>query len=271
MIPAAFQYQRASSVDEASRLLGQAGSDAKVLAGGHSLIPLMRLRLAQPSTLIDINPLERELSSIRRDNGSLHVGALTRHYQIESSDEVRRSLPLLAEMAGEVGDVQVRSMGTIGGVLAHADPAGDYGTLALMLDATIVTNRRSIAARDFFKGLFTTPLAADELITEVVFPVAAGPHRYEKFRRRMSDWAIVGVGAQRMEDGSWRVGVTNAAPTPIRAGGVEQALASGASPAEAARAADQGLDPVSDVRGSAEYKRHLAEVLTERAIRAISS
>jgi carbon-monoxide dehydrogenase medium subunit len=266
MIPAAFQYERASSVDEASRLLSQAGSDAKVLAGGHSLIPLMRLRLAQPSTLVDINPLERELGTIRRDNGSLRIGALVRHYQIEASDEVRRSLPLLAEMAGEVGDLQVRSMGTIGGVLAHADPAGDYGTLARMLDATIVTNRRSIAAGEFFQGLFTTPLASDELITEVVFPVASGPHRYEKFRRRMSDWAIVGVGAQRMEDGSWRVGITNAAPTPIRATGVEQALASGASPAEAAKSAEQGLDPVSDVRGSAEYKRHLATVLAQRAI-----
>src|SRR5437763_9673872 len=160
MIPAAFAYRRASSVDEATRLLAE-GGDAKVLAGGHSLIPLMRLRLAQPSSLIDINGLERELSYVRRDNGSVRVGALTRHYQIEQSEEVRRSLPLLAEVAGEVGDAQVRSMGTIGGVLAHADPAGDYGTLALMLDATINTNKRSIPAREIFVGLFTTPLAAD--------------------------------------------------------------------------------------------------------------
>lgn len=266
MIPAAFRYERASSVDEASRLLSQAGPDAKVLAGGHSLIPLMRLRLAQPSTLVDINPLESQLSYVRRDNGSVHIGALTRHYQIEASDEIRRSLPILAEIASEVGDLQVRSMGTIGGVIAHADPAGDYGTLALMLDATIVTNKRSLAARDFFKGLFTTPLAADELVTEVVFPAAAGPHKYIKFRRRMFDWAIVGAGAQRMEDGSWRVGITNAATTPVRATGVEQALASGASVAEAARSATQGLDPVSDLRGSAEYKLNLATVLAQRAI-----
>ena len=265
MIPAAFKYQRASSVDEASRLLG-AGDDVKVLAGGHSLIPLMRLRLAQPAMLVDINGLEGELGYIRRDNGSLRIGALTRHYQLEDSAEVRRSLPLLAEVAGEVGDVQVRSMGTLGGVLAHADPAGDYCTLALMLDATISTNKRSIPARDFFLGLFTTPLAADELITEVSFPVAGGPHKYIKFRRRMSDWAIVGVGAQRMDDGQWRVGITNAAPTPVRASGVEQALASGASPAEAAKQASQGLDPASDLRGSAEYKTHLAQVLTQRAI-----
>jgi carbon-monoxide dehydrogenase medium subunit len=265
MIPAAFNYQRASSVDEASRLLGQA-ADAKVLAGGHSLIPLMRLRLAEPSLLVDINGLNGELGYIRRDNGTVHIGALTRHYQIEQSSEIQRSLPLLAEVAAEVGDMQVRSMGTIGGVLAHADPAGDFCTIALMLDATIATNKRSIPARDFFQGLFTTPLAADELVTEVSFPVANGPHKYIKFRRRMSDWAIIGVGAQRMEDGQWRVGITNAAMTPVRASGVEQALSSGASPSEAAKQSSQGLDPASDLRGSAEYKTHLAEVLTQRAI-----
>jgi len=265
MIPAAFAYHRASSVDEASRLLGQDG-DAKVLAGGHSLIPLMRLRLAQPSSLVDINGLERELSYIRRDNGTLRIGALTRHYQLEESDKVKSGLPLLAEVAAEVGDTQVRTMGTIGGVLAHADPAGDFGAIVLMLDATITTNKRSIAARDFFVGLFTTPLAADELITEVAFDVAAGPHRYEKFRRRMSDWAIVGVGAQKLDNGQWRIGITNAAPTPVRATAVEQALAGGASPEEAAQKATEGLDPASDLRGSAEYKLHLAQVLTQRAI-----
>jgi carbon-monoxide dehydrogenase medium subunit len=265
MIPAAFAYQRASSVDEAARLLGQSG-DVKVLAGGQSLIPLMRLRLAQPTTLVDINPLAGDLGYIRRDNGNLRVGALTRHYQLQQSDEVKRSLPLLAEIANEVGDEQVRSMGTIGGVLAHADPAGDYGTLALMLDATITTNKRSIAARDFFKGLFSTALAADELVVEISFPVASGPHKYLKFRRRLYDWAVVGAGVQRLDDGSWRVGITNAAPTSVRATSVEQALASGASPADAARQASQGLDPTSDLRGSAEYKKHLAEVLTQRAL-----
>jgi aerobic carbon-monoxide dehydrogenase medium subunit len=164
MIPAAFSYQKATSVDDAARKLGQGGGDAKVLAGGHSLIPLMRLRLAQPSVLVDINGLDGELGYVRRDNGTLHVGALTRHHQIEHSDEVKRSLPLLAEIASEVGDAQVRTMGTIGGVFAHADPAGDYGALALMLDATVVTNKRSIPARDFFVGLFTTPLDEDELV-----------------------------------------------------------------------------------------------------------
>jgi carbon-monoxide dehydrogenase medium subunit len=265
MIPAAFEYQRASSVEEASRLLGQSG-EAKLLAGGHSLIPLMRLRLAQPSMLVDINGLEGELGYIRRDNGNLRIGALTRHYQIQGSADVQRSLPLLAEVAGEVGDEQVRSLGTIGGVLAHADPAGDYGTLALMLDATIKTNRRSIAARDFFKGLFTSALANDEIIVEVSFPVATGPHKYEKFRRRRSDWAIVAAAAQRLDDGQWRIGITNAAATPVRARAVEQALASGAAAAEAAQQAVQGLDPSSDLRGNADYKRHLAQVLTRRAI-----
>ena len=265
MIPAAFAYQRASSMDDAARLLGQ-NPEARVLAGGHSLIPLMRLRLAQPSLLIDINGLEGEFSYVHRDNGALRIGALTRHYQIHDSDEVRRALPLLADVAGEVGDEQVRSMGTIGGVLAHADPAGDYSTLALMLDATITTNKRSIRASDFFQGLFTTALAPGELITEISFPVTSGPHHYEKFRRRLSDWAIVAAGAQQMEDGQWRVGITNAAPTPVRARGVEEALAAGAAPAEAAKHASQGLDPVSDLRGSAEYKLHLAEVLAQRAI-----
>jgi aerobic carbon-monoxide dehydrogenase medium subunit len=267
VIPAAFDYFRASSVDEATRLLAQ-HEDAKVLAGGHSLIPLMRLRLARPAALVDINPLERELSYIRRDNGTLRIGALTRHHQIEDSNEVKGSLPILAEVAAEVGDLQVRTMGTLGGVLAHADPAGDYGTLALMLDAEIKTNRRSIPARDFFVGLFTTPLGADELVTEVAFPVADGPHKYIKFRRRMFDWAIVGVGAQRI-DGQVRVGVTNAAPTPVRASSVEQALASGASPAEAARRVGESIDPAADLRGSVEYKRHLAEVLTQRALEAV--
>lgn len=269
MIPAAFAYHRAASVDEAARLLAQ-GGDTKILAGGHSLIPLMRLRLAQPATLVDINGLDGELGYIRRENGTLRIGALTRHYQIEQSAEVQRSLPLLAEVAAEVGDVQVRSMGTLGGVLAHADPAGDFCTLALMLDATITTNKRSIPAGSFFLALFTTPLAADEIVIEVSFPAAAGPHNYQKFRRRMSDWAVVGVGAQKMDDGQWRVGITNAAPVPIRARDVEQALAGGASPAEASQQASHGLDPATDLRGSAEYKTHLAQVLTQRAIESAS-
>jgi carbon-monoxide dehydrogenase medium subunit len=264
MIPAAFEYARASSVQEASELLGRFGEDAKVLAGGHSLIPLMRLRLAQPSALVDINPVS-ELSYIAVEGGKLRVGALTRHVEIHSSDAVRQNVPMLAEIASEVGDNQVRNLGTIGGVMAHADSAGDYPTLAVMLDAEIVTNKRRFAARDFFQDLFTTPLETDEILCEVVFPVADGPHKYIKFRRRLFDWAIVGAGAQKL-NGGWRVGLTNVGPTPVRCSAVEQALAQGASPQEAAEHASDGLNPSGDIRATPEYKKHLARVLTRRAI-----
>jgi len=264
VIPAAFDYERATSVDEAAQKLGRLGEDAKVLAGGHSLIPLMRLRLAQPTALVDINPI-KELNYIRAENGSLRVGALTRHVEIASSSTVREKLPLLAEMASEVGDNQVRNLGTIGGVVAHADSAGDYPTLALMLDAEIVTNKRRIAAKDFFQDIFTTPLETDELVCEVVFPAEAGPHKYIKFRRRLFDWAIVGAAAQKTEQG-WRIGLTNVGPTPVRATGVEEALGRGASPAEAAERAADGLNPSADVRATPEYKKHLAKVLSRRAI-----
>jgi carbon-monoxide dehydrogenase medium subunit len=264
VIPAAFEYFRASSVEEASKLLKQHGEDAKVLAGGHSLIPLMRLRLAQPSALIDINGI-KELDHIKADGSKLRFGALTRHVTIQNSDLVKEKLPILAEVAGEVGDNQVRNMGTIGGVIAHADAAGDYPTIALMLDAEIVTNHRTIAAKDFFKDLFTTPLGPDEIVTEVVFPVADGPHKYIKFRRRLFDWAIVGAAAQKM-NGGWRIGLTNVGPTPVRAKAVEDALHKGDKPEDAAQHASDGLNPSGDLRASPEYKKHLARVLTKRAI-----
>lgn len=264
MIPAAFEYARASSVEEASKLLKDYGEDAKVLAGGHSLIPLMRLRLAQPSALVDINEI-KDLDHIKADGNKLRVGALTRHVTIQKSSVVKEKLPLLAEIAGEVGDNQVRNMGSMGGVIAHADAAGDYPTLALILDADIVTNRRTIAAKDFFKDLFTTALGPDEIVTEVVFPVATGAHKYIKFRRRLFDWAIVGVAAQKM-NGDWRIGLTNVGPTPVRATTVEEALHRGAKPEEAAEHASDGLSPASDLRASPEYKKHLARVLTKRAI-----
>ncbi len=269
MIPAAFEYARANTVQEASDLLRKYGEEAKLLAGGHSLIPLMRLRFARPSALIDINPV-RELSYIVVEGGKLRVGALSRHVELHQSDVVRQNLPLLAEIASEVGDNQVRNMGTIGGVIAHADSAGDYPTLALMLDAEIVTNKRRFAARDFFIALFTTPLDPDEIICEVVFPLASGPHKYIKFRRRLFDWAIVGAAAQRL-DGGWRVGLTNCGPTPVRCTAVEAALAAGAPAGEAAQHASDGLSPSSDLRASAEYKLHLARVLTRRAIEQASA
>ena len=264
MYPASFDYERAGSVDEASQALTRLGEDAKVLAGGHSLIPLMRLRLAQPSALVDINGIS-ELDYIHVEGGRLRVGALVRHVELAHSDAVRRHLPLLAYMAGEVGDNQVRNMGTIGGVIAHADAAGDYPTLALMLDAEIVTNKRRHAAADFFQDLFTTPLEPDEIVCEVVFPAASGPGRYIKFRRRLFDWAIVGAAAQKLEDG-WRVGLTNVGPTPVRAAAVERALADGASFTEAAEHASDGLSPSGDIRASPDYKKHLARVLTRRAL-----
>ncbi len=244
MIPAAFEYARASSVEEASKLLHKFGEDAKVLAGGHSLIPLMRLRLAQPAALIDINGI-KELDHIKEDGQKLRIGALTRHVTIHNSAVVKDKLPLLAEIASEVGDNQVRNMGTMGGVIAHADAAGDYPTLALMLDADIVTNQRTIPARDFFKDLFTTALGPDEVVTEVVFPVANGPHKL---------------------NGGWRIGLTNVGPTPVRAKAVEEALHKGAKAEEAAQHASDGLDPAGDLRASPEYKKHLARVLTKRAI-----
>ena len=264
MIPAAFEYAKASSVDEAVKLLDKYGEDAKVLAGGHSLIPLMRLRLAQPKALVDINGI-KGLDHVEAKGDKLHVGALTRHVAIHTSQVVKDKLPILAEVASEVGDNQVRNMGTIGGVIAHADAAGDYPTLALMLDADIVTNKRTLHAHDFFKDLFTTTLAPNEIITEVVFPVADGPHKYIKFRRRLFDWAIVGAAAQKM-DGHWRIGLTNVGPTPVRAKAVEDALAKGAKPEEAAQHASDGLNPSGDLRASPEYKKHLARVLTRRAI-----
>ncbi|MBO0682962.1 MAG: xanthine dehydrogenase family protein subunit M [Candidatus Dormibacteraeota bacterium] len=264
MIPAAFEYARAGSVQEAGELLGKYGEDAKVLAGGHSLIPLMRLRLAQPTALVDINGV-KDLDYIVVENGKLRVGALTRHVTIHTSDVVRQNLPLLAEIASEVGDNQVRNMGTIGGVVAHADSAGDYPTLATILEADIVTNKRTFAAADFFMDLFTTPLDPDEVVCEVVFPLAPGPHKYVKFRRRLFDWAIVAAAAQKV-DGGWRIGLTNVGPTPVRCRSVEQALAQGASPEQASEAASDGLNPSGDLRASPEYKKHLARVLTKRAI-----
>jgi carbon-monoxide dehydrogenase medium subunit len=269
MIPAAFEYARATSVQQASDLLRQYGEEAKVLAGGHSLVPLMRLRFAKPSALVDINPV-RELSYIVVEDGRLRVGAMTRHVELQTSDTVRQNLPLLAEVAGEVGDNQVRNLGTIGGVIAHADSAGDYPTIAMMLDGEIVTNKRRFAAKDFFQALFTTPLEHDEIVCEIVFPVASGPHKYIKFRRRLFDWAIVAAGAQQV-NGGWRVGLTNCGPTPVRCTAVEQALAGGASVEEAAAHASDGLSPSGDLRASPEYKLHLARVLSRRAIEQASA
>jgi carbon-monoxide dehydrogenase medium subunit len=264
MIPAAFEYTRAGSAEEAVSLLSRYGEEAKLVAGGQSLIPLMRLRLSQPSVLIDIGRATG-LDHIRRDNGTLVVGALARHVDIHSSDVVRESLPLLAQIAYEVGDSQVRNLGSMGGVVAHGDAAGDYNALAVMLDAEIITTQRTHRARDFYRDVFTTALQPDEVVTEVRFPVAAGPHAYIKFRRRLYDWAIAGVAVQRMADG-WRVGFVNLGSTARRGSSVERALAGGASASEAARDSSHDVEPTADVRGSADFKRHLCAVITERAL-----
>jgi aerobic carbon-monoxide dehydrogenase medium subunit len=268
VIPAAFEYTAVTSVEEAADRLRTAGEDARILAGGQSLIPLMRLRLAQPSVLVDIGRIPG-LDGIRRENGTLVLGALARHADIRSSEEVRSSLPLLAEIAAEVGDTQVRNLGTIGGVIAHGDAAGDYNALALMLDAEIVTTRGRHRATDFYRDLFTTALEPDEMVTEVRFPVATGRHNYQKFRRRLFDWAIAGVAVQETDAG-WRVGYVNLGTTPRRGTRVEEALAQGASPADASAGAGSAIEPVDDVRATAEYKRALAATLTRRALESAS-
>jgi aerobic carbon-monoxide dehydrogenase medium subunit len=264
MIPAAFEYVTASTVDEAVTHLRHYGEDAKLLAGGQSLVPLMRLRLAQPSALVDISRMEGA-DAIARDDGHITVGAGARHADIERNSIVREGLPLLAQVAHEVGDAQVRNLGTMGGVIAHGDAAGDYCALALMLDAEIVTSKRTYHAAGFFRDVFTTALEQDEVVTGVRFPVASGPHAYIKFRRRLYDWAIAGVMVQNTDSG-WRIGYVNLGSTPLRGSGVETALAGGASPSEAARHATDDIAPRDDVRATAEYKRHLTGVLTRRAL-----
>jgi aerobic carbon-monoxide dehydrogenase medium subunit len=264
MIPAAFEYYRPQTVQDAVGRLAELGDEAKVLAGGHSLLPLMRLRFAVPAALVDIGDLS-ELRFVTRDGGRVRVGALTRHRDIETDPAIRDAVPLLAKVAADIGDVQIRNRGTIGGSVAHADPAGEYATVCLMLDAEIVTTRRRIAARDFFLDRFTTPLGPDEIITELAFPVTPGRAAYLKFCHRLYDWAIVGAAAQHTEHG-WRVGLVNVASTPRRAFAVEQALDGGAAYPQAAQLASAGLDPVPAIRAPASYKLHLTRVLTRRAV-----
>jgi aerobic carbon-monoxide dehydrogenase medium subunit len=264
MIPAAFDYYRPQSIAEAIRTLADLGDEAKILAGGQSLLPLMRLRFAAPTALVDIQDIG-DLRFVARDGERVRIGALTRHRDLEQDPVIRESVPLLAAVAAEIGDVQIRNRGTIGGSVAHADPAGEYPTVCLMHDAEVVTTKRRITADEFFLGRFTTPLGEDELITELVFPVADGRPAYTKFCHRLFDWALVGAAAQRTSQG-WRVGLVNVSDTPVRARQVEQALDSGARYGEAAQLASEGLDPTPTLRASADYKRHLARVLTRRVI-----
>jgi len=262
MIPASFSYRRADSVAAALDLVTEYGEDAKFLAGGHSLLPLMKLRLAMPEVLIDLGPV-RELSYVRDEGGHIAIGALTRHHDLQHSDVLARSVPLLAHAAGEVGDPQVRHRGTIGGSLAHSDPASDLPATVLALDAG-PSGSREIAAADFFQGLFETVLEPDELLTEIRVPVpapGAAGWSFQKFTKRAIDWAIVGVAVQ-----GTAVALVNMAGTPVRATGVERALAAGATPAEAAAHAAEGTTPGDDINASPAYREHLARVLVERAL-----
>lgn len=282
MIPAAFDYVRPDSVSDAVQALQSAGEDAKVLAGGQSLIPVLRLRMAYPSVLVDIGRVP-ELTGVREDGDTLVIGAMTTHDAILHDELVRRHAPLIAQATATVADPQVRHRGTFGGALSHADPAGDLGAVALALDAEFVATgpggERRIAAADFFRDYLTTALSPDEILTAVRVPKLGdgwGSH-YEKFNRVAQAWSIVGVAAlvRRADGGAIteaRIGLTNMGPTPLRAAAVEQALsgasASAESVSEAAAHAAEGTSAPSDLSGSADYREQLARVLTKRAVLA---
>jgi aerobic carbon-monoxide dehydrogenase medium subunit len=269
MIPASFEYARAESIDHAIQLLS-ANEDAKILAGGHSLLPLMKLRLARPSMLVDIGRIA-DLGYIRQDNEVVAIGALARHHDVANSEAIQELCPIVAHTAGEIGDPQVRHMGTIGGSIAHSDPASDLPTVMVALGARFVIRgaggaSRTVAAGDFFKGLFTSDLAENEVLAEVRVPVTKDAGwSYIKFHRRAQDWALVGVAAVRA-NGSAHVALTNMGEVPLRAAGVEEALSGGSDPATAAARADEGTSPPSDSFGSAEYRRELSKVLVRRAL-----
>jgi len=274
VIPAAFDYVRASSAEEAIALLGQHGDEAKLLAGGHSLVPLMKLRLAQPSVLVDIGRVN-DLSYVRDAGDHIAIGALTRHMDVENSPVLAEHVPLLAHAASHVGDPQVRHRGTIGGSLAHADPASDLPATTLALGATYVAQgpngTRKIAAADFYQGYLTSTLEADELLTEIRVPKMNGAGwSFQKFNRRAQDWAIVGVAAWRRGTESG-VGLVNMGSVPVLAGAVSAAIASGADVADAAALAADDADPQADLNASVEYRQHLARVLTGRALSAASA
>ena len=265
MIPATFTYRRAESADHAVDLVGEFGDEAKLLAGGHSLLPLMKLRLAVPEVIVDIGRV-RELSYINDGGDHIAIGALTRHHEIERSDLLARELPLLAHVAGQVGDPQVRHRGTIGGALAHGDPASDLPAVVLALDATLIARgprgTREVPATEFYRGLFETALEPDELLTEIRVPKpAAAGWSFQKFTKRAIDWAIVGVAVQ-----GDAVALVNMGATPLRAAAVEQALAGGASASEAAERAAEGTEPPSDLNAGPGFREHLARVLVRRAL-----
>jgi carbon-monoxide dehydrogenase medium subunit len=268
VIPAAFDYVRAGSADEALAALAEHGDDAKLLAGGMSLLPLMKLRLATPAVLVDVGRLP-DLSYVRDAGDHVAIGALTRHRDLETSDLLGAQCGVLRAVAGQVGDNQVRHRGTLGGSVAHGDPASDLPAALLALDATFVARgpggERTVAASEFFRGFLETALGPDELLTEIRVPkTGASGFNYQKFNRRAQDWATVGAVAVR--NGTTRVALVNMGTTPLRAAGVEAALTAGASVADAAEHAAEGTEPPSDLNASPEYRAHLARVLVRRAL-----
>ncbi len=276
MIPIAFDYEVAESVDHAIELLGQHGDEAKLLAGGHSLLPIMKLRLAAPTVLVDLGRIA-DLNYVRDEGDHLAIGAMTRHCDMERDATLKEHCGLISYTASLVGDPQVRHRGTIGGSVSHGDAASDLPSALLALDATFVVKgpggERTVAAGDFFEDYLQTALAPDEVLTEIRVPKLNGAGwSYKKFNRRAQDWAVVGVAAvvERSNGsiGSARIGLTNMGSTPLRATAAENALA-GADPssvAEATSSADEGTSPSSDIAASAEYRRHLARVLSRRAV-----
>jgi carbon-monoxide dehydrogenase medium subunit len=280
MYPAAFEYHAPTSVQDALGLLGRLGDDAKILAGGHSLIPMMKLRLAQPKHLIDLRKVPG-LAGIREEGGQLVIGAMTTHWQMESSALLKQKMPILAETAAVIGDPQVRNLGTLGGSLAHADPAADQPATMIAVGAELVCQgpkgRRTVKVDDWFKGLMATALGEDELLVEIRVPLwpAGSGGCYMKFPHPASRFAVVGVAAMLTLDRDGRctragVGVTGAGTHAVRAKGVEAALVGKALDAAAIEAAAQkaadGVDVQADLQGSVEYKSHLCRVFARRAI-----
>lgn len=270
MIPAAFDYEVAESVEHARELLGSR-EDAKALAGGHSLLPLLRLRAFKPALLVDIARIEG-LSYVRDVGTQLAIGALTRHHDIATSPLMQEHNPLVSHAAGLIGDPQVRHRGTIGGSLAHGDPASDLPAVMLALDAEIdiagADGVRTVPAADFFRGVFETAAGPSDVVTEIRVPKLSGEHvwSYVKFRRRAQDWATVGVAAVARRNGGVSepaIALVSMGATPLRAQVAEAAWAAGDDPGAVA---DEGTDPPSDTNGSAEYRRHLVRVLVRRAV-----
>jgi len=280
VIPAKFDYVKPSSVEEAVRALAEGGEDAKIIAGGQSLLPVLRLRLAAPSLLVDLGGIAG-LKGIRDDGDGIVVGAMTPYFEIIGDNLVQEHVALLAQATQTVADNQVRHRGTLGGALAHADPAGDLGAPALALDAQMTiagaSGSRTVSAAEFFVDYFTTAIGEGEILTEIRFPKYTGwGSHYEKFNRTAQAWSMCAVAAAvRVEGGSIaeaRVGLTNMGTTPIRATGVEQALVGQPATAEAVRAAaehaTEGTAAPSDADAASDYREHLAKVLTGRAVLA---